>query len=511
MATPGSSTSPQKDCAPAPPCTIVVFGAVGDLTKRLLMPALYNLASGHLLDDGLQIIGADHNDRTAETWRAELSKTLESFTSDPDAEFHPDRIDEQAWGWIAKRLDYIVFDFEKSADYAKLKERLEKDSGRNVIFYLAVSARFFGTIVEGLGSAGLLAETDGAFRRIVIEKPFGTDLASAHELNVRVRKVATEAQIYRIDHFLGKEPVQGIMPLRFANGAFEPMWRRGHVDSVQITAAETIGIGTRGGFYESIGALRDMVPNHLFSLVTMIAMDAPSSLEAEAVRDAKAKLVKSIRPLGPADAARGQYAAGTIEGKPVPAYREENRVAPDSRTETYAALKVLVDNERWEGVPFYLRTGKRLSRHLTTIAIHFRKPPQRLFPATDDPATNTLIIGITPDPGTTTSFRAKAPGPDLQLGPAHSTFHYADCFDEKPTVGYETLLYDCMIGNASLFQRDDMIEASWTAVQPVLDDWGSSKNAPQAYASGSEGPADAVELLARDGRRWLPLSSGGPE
>jgi glucose-6-phosphate 1-dehydrogenase len=254
-----------------------------------------------------------------------------------------------------------------------------------------------------------------------------------------------------------------------------------------------------------------MIPNHLFSLMTMIAMDAPSSLEAEAVRDAKAKLVKAIRPLAPADAARGQYAAGTIEGTAVPGYREESNVATDSRTETYAALRVQIQNERWDGVPFYLRTGKRLARHLTTIAIHFRQAPQRLFPASDDPATNTFIIGITPNPGTTTSFRAKTPGPALLLGPARSTFIYAECFDEKPTVGYETLLYDCMIGNASLFQRDDMIEASWAAVQPVLDDWEKSKDAPQAYASGSDGPADAAALLASDGRRWLPLLPDAPE
>jgi glucose-6-phosphate 1-dehydrogenase len=488
-----------------------VFGAVGDLTKRLLMPALYNLAGSHLLDDGLEIIGADHNDRTADSWRAELSSTLESFTTDPDAEFHPKSIDAQVWDWIAKRLDYVVFDFEKADDYAKLKERLAKDPARGVIFYLAVSARFFGPIVDGLASAGLLAETGAAFRRVVIEKPFGSDLPSAHELNTRILKDASETQIYRIDHFLGKEPVQGIMALRFANGLFEPMWRREHVDSVQITASETIGVGTRGDFYEATGALRDMMPNHLFSLATMIAMDAPSSLEAEAVRDAKAKLVAAIRPIQPADAARGQYAAGTIDNKPVPAYRDEQRVAPDSRTETYAALKVQIDNERWKGVPFYLRTGKRLARHLTTIAIHFRQAPEKLFPAADDPATNTLIIGITPVPGTMTRFRAKAPGPALLLGPARSVFTYADCFDEKPTVGYETLLYDCMTGNASLFQRDDMIEASWTAVQPVLDAWGNSKDAPQPYAAGSDGPADADALLERDGRRWLPLVNGAPE
>jgi glucose-6-phosphate 1-dehydrogenase len=493
---------------PAPPCTLVVFGAVGDLTKRLLMPAIYNLAGSRLLDDGMQIIGADHNVRTADTWRDELSSTLESFTHDASAEFHPDHIDPATWAWVTKRLDYIVFDFEHPGDYAKLKERLAQSSaGASAIFYLAVSARFFGTIVDGLGAAGLLEESDGAFRRIVVEKPFGSDLPTASALNARILRVAAERQIYRIDHFLGKEPVQGIMPLRFGNGIFEPMWRGEHVDSVQITAAETIGVEHRGAFYEPTGALRDMVPNHLFSLLTMIAMDAPESLEPEAVRNQKAKLVEAIRPLGPADAVRGQYAAGTVNGAAVAGYRDEARVAPDSRTETYAALKVQIDNPRWNGVPFYLRTGKRLARHLTTIAIQFRAAPPQLFgepgPAA---ATNLLTLGIAPEPGMTTDFRAKAPGPLMRLGPARSAFGYDAYFDEKPSVGYETLLYHCMIGNPLLFQRDDMIEASWAAVQPVVDDWSSSKDAPAAYAPGSDGPSQADEMLARDGRRWLPLA-----
>jgi glucose-6-phosphate 1-dehydrogenase len=487
---------------PAPPCSIVIFGAAGDLTKRLLMPALYNLAGSRLLDDRLEIVGADHNERTAETWRAELEAELESFTTDAAAEFHPDHIDNATWAWVAQRLDYMVFDFEHPDDYAKLKERLTRSkAGSSAIFYLAVSARFFGTIVDGLGAAGLLNEEDGAFRRIVIEKPFGSDLPTAGALNARILKVASERQVYRIDHFLGKEPVQGILPLRFANGLYEPLLRREHVDSVQITAAETIGIEDRGAFYDPTGALRDMVPNHLFSLLTMVSMDAPASLDAQAVRDAKAQLLAAIRPLSPADAVRGQYAAGTVDGKPVAAYRAEERVAPDSRTETYAALNVRIDNGRWSGVPFYLRTGKRLARHLTTIAIRLKPAARQLFA----PEADVLTLWIAPDPGLTSSFRAKAPGPLMQLGPASSAFRYDEYFEEKPTVGYETLLYQCMLGDAALFQRDDMIEASWAAVQPVLDDWASSKDAPQPYAPNSDGPAAADEMLARDGRRWLPL------
>jgi glucose-6-phosphate 1-dehydrogenase len=492
---------------PAPPCTIVVFGAVGDLTKRLLMPALYNLAQDHLLDDATRIIGADHNDRTAETWRAELSSEMESFTHDKGADFHPDHIDQTIWGWVTQRLDYVVFDFTKSSDYAQLKERLNDARGRGVVYYLAVAERFFETIVEGLGAAGLLEESGEAFRRVVIEKPFGSDLASARDLNARILKVAAERQIFRIDHFLGKEPVQGIPALRFGNGLFDPMWRRDYVDCVQITAAETIGVESRGAFYEGTGALRDMVPNHLFSLVTMLAMDAPKTFEAEAVRDEKAKLLQAIRPIHSPDAARGQYVGGPLQGKSVPAYREEHRVAADSLTETYAALKVQIDNDRWKGVPFYLRTGKRLARHLTTISILFRPAAGQLFPApTGSAAGGVVTLQIGPEPGITTDFRAKAPGPLMQLGPARSVFEYEAYFDEKPSVGYETLLYHCMNGNPLLFQRDDMIDASWAAIEGVLDEWGASKEPPPAYAPGTDGPAAADDLLARDGHRWIPLA-----
>jgi glucose-6-phosphate 1-dehydrogenase len=485
----------QTNPAPAPPCTIVLFGAVGDLTKRLLMPALYNLAGSRLLDEETQILGADHNERTAETWRAELSDAMESFVNDASAEFHPNHIDPTFWSWVTKRLDYVVFDFNDAADYAKLKERLSQSGPRGVIFYLAVSERFFGTIVEGLGAVGLFEESAGAFRRVAIEKPFGEDLASARELNARILKVAAERQIFRIDHFLGKEPVQGIVALRFGNDTFDPLLKREFVDSVQITASETIGVEKRGAFYEPTGALRDMVPNHLFSLLTMLAMDTPESFGAEAVRDAKVTLLKAIRPLGSEDAVRGQYAAGTEQGMSVAAYRDESRVDRNSRTETYAALRVQVDNERWRGVPFYLRTGKRLARHLTSIAVVFRS------------AANVLTFQIAPEPGVTLDFRAKAPGPQMQLGPARSVFSYEQYFDEKPSVGYETLLYDIMIDNPLLFQRGDMIEASWAALQPVLDDWKSSQHAPAAYAPGSSGPGAADEMLLRDGRHWISLAA----
>jgi glucose-6-phosphate 1-dehydrogenase len=485
----------------------VIFGAAGDLTKRLLMPAIYNLAGSKLLDEGLRIIGADHNDRTADSWRSELTDAIQSFTKDPGAEFHPDKIDESTWGWVTKRLDYLVIDFQKPDDFTKLKTHLESTGPANVIFYLAVAARFFGTIADNLTAVGLLAECDGAFRRIAVEKPFGSNLQTARDLNAKLLEDANESQIFRVDHFLGKEPVQGIMPLRFTNGLFEPMWNRESIDSVQITAAETLRSEERGAFYEATGALRDMVPNHLFSLLTMTAMEPPGTFDAESVRNEKVKLLQAMLPITPENAARGQYAAGAMDGKPVAAYRAEARVAADSRTETYAALKVQIDNRRWSGVPFYLRTGKRLSRHLTTIAIRFRPAAQRMFPDAPEiaPKAKVLTLGIAPDQGFTASFSAKEPGPSLSFNDVHTSFNYKDFFDEPPAVGYETLLYHIMTGNTLLFQREDMVDASWAAVQPVLDAWSASPAAPQAYEPGSAGPAGADTLLERDGRHWLPL------
>jgi glucose-6-phosphate 1-dehydrogenase len=499
---------------PAPPCTLVIFGAGGDLTKRLLAPALYNLAGSGLLNDGLQIVGLDHNDRTTDDWKTDLTQTMQSFTQDKTAEFHADHIDSKQWSFVTDRLTYLVADFEDPASYAKLKTKLEQlgsaHRNANAMFYLAVADRFFGTIVDRLGEAGLLDQKDGAFRRVVIEKPFGADLPSARALNARITKIADESQIYRIDHFLGKEPVQSIMAMRFGNGLFEPMWRREHVDHVQITAAETIGVEERGGFYEATGALRDMVPNHLFQLLTMITMETPNSFEPENVRSEKAKLVEAIRPVETHNVARGQYGAGSINGSPVIAYRDEHNVAKDSATETYAALRIDIENWRWSGVPFYVRTGKRLAARLTTIAIHFKPAPYRIFRDTpvETMTPNVLTLLISPKQGMTTDFSAKVPGPAMRLGRVSTEFMYDDFFDEPPNVGYETLLYDCMIGDATLFQRADQIESSWAAVQPTRDAWNSGGGDPlEIYPAGSDGPAAADALLARDGRKWLPLTT----
>ena len=345
--------------AEAPACTLVIFGAGGDLTKRLLMPALYNLSGSKLLPDVFKCIGVDRTALDDEGWRQSLTATMQDFTKDKTAEFYTPAIDAETWGWVTRRLAYLRGDFGEADTFSRLRASIGNDSA---VFYLAVAARFFATVVDGLGAAGLLTQTGSAFRRIVIEKPFGDDLPSAQALNSRILRQAEESQFYRIDHFLGKETVQSIMAVRFANGMFEPTWRREYVDHVQITAAETVGVEQRGAFYEATGALRDMVPNHLFTMLSMVAMEPPNSFDAEDVRTEKAKLVQAIQPIAPSCAIRGQYAPGLEFGQSVPGYTSEPHVAPGSRTETYIAVKLAIENWRWSGVPFYVRTGKRLAQ-----------------------------------------------------------------------------------------------------------------------------------------------------
>ena len=493
---------------PAPAGTIVFFGGGGDLTKRLLMPALYNLAGSGLLDPRTRFIGVDHVPQTTAQWRASLTATMRTFVHNPAGEFHVPRLDRKTWSWVEQRLTYLAADFDDPASYGKLGALLGPAGTGNVVFYLAVAARFFGPIVDRLGAAGLLREGPGAFRRVVIEKPFGADLPSARALNQRILRVLAEGQIYRADHFLGKETVQNIMALRFGNGIYEPIWSREYVDHVEITAAETIGVEQRGAFYEPTGALRDMVPNHLFQLLTMMAMEPPVTFGAEAVRDEKDKLVKAIAPLQPRNVVRGQYRAGRIAGQRVPGYRQEPQVARASRTETYVALKLAIENWRWAGVPFYLRTGKRLGNRRTEVAVHFKAAPFRLFrdTATAEVSTNVIRLQCDPEHAIQTQFNAKVPGPAMRLTPVATTFRYADFFTESPNVGYETLLYDCLRGDPLLFQRADAIEDSWAAVQPALPAWHRSRAAPAPYAAGSDGPAEADQLLARAGHQWLPLA-----
>ncbi len=501
---------------PAPPCTLVIFGAGGDLTKRLLMPSLYNMTVAGLFDDEFSVIGIDAVEGTDDVFRSRQTETMQGFVTNKGGEFHADGLNQKAWGWLRDRLHYQQGDFGQDATFTSLKERLDQlhaeSRHSNCVFYLAVADRFFGPIVDHLAAAGLLQEGDGAFRRIVVEKPFGHDLQSARELNARILKVANENQVFRIDHFLGKETVQNIMALRFSNGLFEPLWNRDHIDHVQITASETVGVETRGKFYEITGALRDMVPNHMFQLLAMVAMEPPNSFDADAVRSEKAKVVSAIHRLtvdtALVDAVRGQYVSGKLDGLDVPAYRSEPNVDPNSRTETFVAMKFAIENWRWAGVPFYICTGKRMAVRDTQISIHFKQAPFAMF--RDTPvarlAHNVMTIHVQPEEGVDLQFSAKVPGPVVHLGPVHMNFRYADYFGADNSTGYETLLYDVLIGDSTLFQRADNVEAGWAAVQPLLDAWAGHRGDVQDYAAGSMGPVSADELLARDGRLWMKLA-----
>jgi glucose-6-phosphate 1-dehydrogenase len=494
-----------------PPAVITIFGAGGDLTKRLVVPALYHLVRGGMLPDSFALIGIDHNEKTTQEWCQSLTEMMQGFARADGLE--GGAIDEQAWSWLTRRMHFMQGDFTQADTYRRLEKLLSEQFARqggtaNALFYLAVADRFFGPIIEQLGRAGLMRQSENAWRRVIVEKPFGHDFASAAALNAQILKVLTEDQIYRIDHFLGKETVQNILVLRFANGIFEPLWNRDHVDHVQITAAETVGVERRGRFYETTGALRDMVPNHLFQLLAMIAMEPPISFDADAVRAKKTELFRAVHPISPENAVRGQYGAGELLGKKVGDYRHEPNVAPNSGTETYVALKLGIDNWRWAGVPFYLRTGKRLSDRTTEIAVHFRQAPYALFRDTpvDRLPANILMLRIQPDEGLSLSFSAKRPGADIAIAGVEMDFAYRDYFAPLASVGYETLIYDCLIGDATLFQRADTVEAAWSAVQGLLDAWARvpADDFPN-YAAGSAGPAAAGRLLSRDGRAWLPI------
>ena len=498
------------DAQPAPPCVLVVFGAAGDLTRRLLVPALCNLRRARLLQEGFALVGVARSDKTSLIFREEMADALREFGS---AELTAE--DRQ---WLTERMQYLRGDFADRELYDDLVGRLagtaslQRAEGR-YLFYLATPPQAFAGIVRHLARAQLTHEHNDAWRRVVIEKPFGSDLASAEALNRDLLGLLDERQIYRIDHYLGKESVQNVMVLRFANGIFEPLWNRDHIDHVQITAAETVGVEGRGRFYEKTGALRDMVPNHLFQLLAMIGMEPPISFDADAVRAKKTELFQAIHPISPADAVRGQYGAGVVLGKKVRDYRHEPDVAPDSSTETYVALKLGIDNWRWAGVPFYLRTGKSLCARNTEIAVQFRQAPYALFRDTpvDRLPANILMLRIQPDEGLSLSFSAKRPGAEIEIDGVDMDFSYRDYFAPVASVGYETLIYDCLIGDATLFQRADTVEAAWCAVQGLLEAWARTPadDFPN-YAAGSTGPAAADRLLARDRHAWLPIATGHP-
>jgi len=495
----------------APPCAVVIFGAAGDLTRRLLIPALYNLCRAQLLPQNFALIGIARSKLDDERFRRDLGESFREFA----------RGDTQLadWQWLAKRMFYLRGDFDDPAVYDELKRILQKaDAERgtegNYLFYLATPPQAFANVANNLGAAGLLREDEGRWRRIIVEKPFGTDLQSAKELNRELLRVMAEHQIYRIDHYLGKETVQNIMVLRFANGIFEPIWNRDHIDHVQITVAETVGVERRGKFYDKTGALRDMVPNHLCQLLSLIAMEPPSCFGASAVRAEEDKALGAVRPFDAVavhrDVVRGQYGAGVVDGHNVVAYRREPDVAPDSTTETYVALKLMIENWRWAGVPFYLRTGKALARRRTEVVIRFKQAPFGLFRDTpvERLAANDLILYIQPDEGATLRFNAKIPGPSVRMAGVDLEFDYCDYFDCAPNTGYETLIYDCMIGDATLFKPAESIEAGWRLVQPMLDAWSRERGtAIPIYPAGSAGPAEADQLLAHDGRAWRSLDA----
>jgi glucose-6-phosphate 1-dehydrogenase len=507
-----------KRARKAPPCTMVIFGAGGDLTRRLLMPAIYNLAKDKLLSDNFAIVAADRTPKPAKDYRDYLADGVRSFVSDTGSSGASEPFDAAAWERVASRITHFAGDFTASETYARLADLLqrtatEQHTGGNVVFYLAVASQLFGTIIERLDEAGLTEEKGDAWRRVIIEKPFGSDLASARALDARILKALQEPQVYRMDHFLGKETVQNIMVLRFANGIFEPLWNRDHIDHVQISVAETVGVERRANFYEATGALRDMVPNHVFQLLSLTAMEPPNSFDADAVRTEKHKVLEAVHPLDVADVrravVRGQYAAGSSAGQPAAAYREEPGVKPDSLTETYVAMQLGIDNWRWAGVPFYLRTGKRMARRTTEIAIQFKQAPFALFRDTpiDVLTPNVLVLQLQPDEGVSLRFGAKIPGPEISLGGVQMQFQYKDYFKSEPSTGYETLVYDCMIGDATLFNRADGVEAGWGVVQPILDLWHDDKTVPlEFYPAGSEGPEAADNLLWRSGRQWRPVA-----
>ena len=513
---PTSTGTIEMTAPPKPPsCILVIFGAAGDLTKRLLLPALYNLRHAGLLPEQFALIGFARHDENDDTFRQYLRTALQEFVRGG--------AEEADCRWLAERTYYLRGDLDDPAAYTNLARLLAEIDNRyhtrgNCLFYLATPAAAFATVVRELGGAGLVREAEGTCRRVIIEKPFGDDLRSAQALNREILGVLAESQTYRIDHYLGKETVQNIMVFRFANGLFEPVWNRDHIDHVQITVAETVGVEQRGKFYDATGALRDMVPSHLFQLLTLTAMEPSAGFDADDLRAEKTKVLNAVHNFGGRDrranVVRAQYGAGSIHGREISPYRQAPNVAPDSATETYVALKVMIDNWRWAGVPFYLRTGKSLARRRTEIAIQFKQAPLAFFRDTpvERLTPNDLILHIQPEEGVTFGFGAKIPGPTVRIAGVEMKFNYQDYFRAAASTGYETLIYDCMIGDATLFQRADNIEAGWRVVQQVLDDWAEERVTElPIYPAGSAGPGEAEVLLRRDSRRWRAIDGSDRE
>lgn len=488
---------------------MVIFGATGDLTARKLLPALYNLAKSNLLSREFAILGVARNEYSVDQFRQIMGEKLQSFATSA--------LDRELQEWLLRRIYYCSGEFNDPALYTHVAQTLaEIDKNHNThgncFFYLATSPVFFGQIADMLGASGLVCETNSQWRRVVFEKPFGNDLESAKALNRQVRKVLKEDQIYRIDHYLGKETVQNILVFRFGNGIFEPIWNRRYIDHIQITVAETVGVEKRGGYFDMAGTLRDMVPNHLLQLLSLTTMEPPISFSSDSVHDEQSKVLRAIQPLSAEDvlhyAVRGQYGHGEISGEAVAGYRNEEGVPPNSKTETFVALKFMLDNWRWADVPFYLRTGKRMAARHTEVAIQFKRAPLVLF--RDTPISslkpNQLVIHIAPDEGISMRFGAKVPGAQMKIGSVEMDFNYKDYFGTNPNTGYEILLYDGIMGDQTLFQRADMVEAGWAVVDPVLDVWKAlpPRNFPN-YPAGSWGPKEADDIILRDGRYWRKI------
>ncbi len=494
----------------APAAVIVIFGAAGDLTKRKLLPALFNLASQKLLSSKVAMVGIDRVEMDSEAYRQTLNQEISSFVGKG--------FDQKLWDANIGRAYYMSGDFRNAESYNQLKEFLlevdkEQEAQGNYLFYLATPPSFFGVIATELGKAGLSQESDDQWRRIIIEKPFGRDLESARELNATLHQSFAEHQIYRIDHDLGKETVQNIMAYRFGNGTVEPIWNHRYIDNVQITVVESLGVEDRASYYEEAGALRDMIVNHLLAVLSVVGMEPPNSFSADAIRDEQIKVLKAIQPFDPqrvlSDAVRGQYGEGRMgSGDDVRAYRDEPGIAEDSPSETFVALKLMIDSWRWAGVPFYLRTGKRMPGRYSEVVIQYKHAPNMMFRGAlerrKDIGSNQLVLRIQPNEGISMEFNAKVPGTAFNVSQVRMDFDYDDYFEESNTAsGYETLIYDCLCGDATLFKRADNIEVCWELVQPILDVWKAlpPRSFPN-YASGSWGPKEADELLARDGCDW---------
>src|SRR5687768_11448099 len=507
----------------APPCAIVIFGASGDLASRKLIPAIYELAHEKLLDERSYVLGFSRSAMSDEEFRKECREGVEKH-----ARSKP--IDENLWKSLEQRLYYAQAEYASAEDHVRVSEQLKKLDQKhknpgNRLYYLATPPNQFEPIIERLGeqlheearSKPYYGDDSDSWKRIIIEKPFGRDLASARALNQLLHRYFKEEQVFRIDHYLGKETVQNLMVLRFANTIFEPIWNYKYIDHVQMTVAETLGVGDRGGYYDRAGALRDMVQNHMFQLLALVAMEPPVALDAMSIRDEKVKVFRSIRPIrsGAADelTVRGQYTTGEHSGQKTEGYRKEKGVAPESKTENFAAVKLFIDNWRWSGTPFYLRTGKFLKEKISEVTVRFRSPPLTLFQKQCESPVfpNDLVIRVQPNEGVSLRLNGKVPGGQMNIKPVALDFLYSQTFQKEPPEAYERLIFDAMTGDQTLFIRGDEVEAAWAVIDPIEKGWAESKVAPEPYAPGSWGPKRAMELIEHDGRRWLHSNGGEAE